>query len=165
MHGHQVNIHSLNPSAFDAGTSVDRVSDTLANTRLEEPMQESLTVTGFPQMSSESFIVLLHNDAAKNVRIHDVIDIIGILDPLLHDDVAQMDVQDEFDEFMEEGEVIDEAVDAENMSGNENSAVPTPTQPKVRSTYPRDSGFVFEQVHAVGLCLTCYIEVIYIVLT
>lgn len=102
-------------------------------------MHQSLTDTAFPHQSSDSVIVLLHNEAAKNARLHDVIDVIGILDPLLHDDGAGMEVQDEFDELMEEEEVLDEAVDAENMGGNENSAVPTPRRPKVAATYLRHS--------------------------
>lgn len=110
---------------------MDTVSCSLASTQLGEPVQQSLTDTAFPQQSAESFIVLLHGDAARSVRLHDVVDIIGILDPLLHENGANMDIQDDFDEFMAEEEVIDEAVDAENMGGNENSAVPTPRRPKV----------------------------------
>jgi hypothetical protein len=105
----------------------------LARTRLGEPAKQSLTDTAFPQQSAETVVVLLHGAAAKGVRLHDVIDVIGILDPLLHDDGAGMDVQDDFDEFMEQEDVIDEAVDAENMGGNDNDAVPAPRHPKVPS--------------------------------
>ena len=118
-----------------AGTSIDQVTDTLASTQLGGSTQQCLTDSAFPHQSSDSFIVLLHNEATKSVRLHDVVDVIGVLDPLLHEDGAHMDVQDDFDEFMEEEEVIDEAVDAENMGGNENSAVPTPRRPKVMFIY------------------------------
>ena len=125
-------LHSI--SCMSAGTSVDRISDTLAGTQLGGSAQQSLTDSSFPQQSSNRFIVLLHNEAAKSVRLHDVVDVIGVLDPLMHEDGAHMDVQDDFDEFMEEADVVDEAVDAENMGGNENSAVPSPRRPKVSTT-------------------------------
>lgn len=108
------------------------MSEALSRTTgLGESKQQSITDTAFPSQQEESIVVLLHKDAAKSVRIHDVIDVIGVLDPLLHEDAAHMDVQDDFDEFMAHDDAMDESVDAENIGTNQNIAVPTTRSQKV----------------------------------
>jgi hypothetical protein len=73
-----------------------------------------------PHPERDGAIVLLHDDDMAEVKLHDVIDIIGILDPLMHMDEGDTSDADSFDEILQQENADDEGGEA------------APTQGKVR---------------------------------
>lgn len=68
---------------------------------------------GEVSIARDGVIVLLHDAAMHDVKLHDVIDVVGILDPLRHCDDA--DDESDFDEF-------EETLQQENVDDNGEAA-------------------------------------------
>jgi hypothetical protein len=83
-----------------------------------------------PDPHRDGAVVLLYDDAATSVRLHDVVDVLGILDPLRHAAVDDESDADSFDE-------LDELVEQENAAAEgENSLEGRGAHGKVRAFSP-----------------------------
>jgi Mini-chromosome maintenance replisome factor len=115
------------PPRQPAGTTVESLSETLSNTHLGCLGSMARTEGAFAAPGRDSCIVLLYDQPASDVRLHDVINVIGVLDSALHEDVGGIeDLQDDFDEIMED------QMDEENLGDNENSGMPTARRRQVQ---------------------------------